>query len=84
MDAHKQGRDVVLVCNEDVGTALGTTRDHDADNDAVHLARADNTVRRDMFGMKQDFSDSFDAHSHEQSVKIAAFMDIGQKYAMTL
>ena len=63
MDTHKQGRDVVLVCNEDVGAALGTAREHNADNDTVHLARAANTVRRDLFRMKQDFSDSFDAHS---------------------
>ena len=40
MDAHKQGRDVVLVCNEDVGAALEKACEHDADNDAVHLARA--------------------------------------------
>ena len=31
-----QGRDVVLICNKDVGAALS----NDTDNDAVHLARA--------------------------------------------
>ncbi|KAK1900200.1 Calpain-like protease palB/RIM13 [Dissostichus eleginoides] len=71
MDAHKQGRDVVLICNEDVGAALGKACEHDADNDAVHLARAANIVRKDMFKMKQDFSGSFDAHCQEESVPVS-------------
>ena len=36
MDAHKQGREVVLVCNEDVGAALGKACEHDA----VNIGRA--------------------------------------------
>ena len=46
MDAHKHGRDVVLVCNEDAGAALRKACEHDADNDAVHLARATNSEER--------------------------------------
>ncbi len=61
----------VLVCNEDVGAALGKASEHDADNEAVHLARAANIVRRDMFKMKQDFSGSFDSHCQEESVPVS-------------
>lgn len=71
MDAHKQGRDVVLVCNEDVGAALRKACEHDADNDAVHLARAAKIVRRDILKVKQDFSGSFDAQCQEKSVPIS-------------
>ncbi|KAG0721176.1 hypothetical protein GWK47_046968 [Chionoecetes opilio] len=55
MEAHKQGRDVVLISHEDVGQALRKACEHDADGDAVHLARAANIVRRDMFKMKNQF-----------------------------
>ena len=45
MEAHKQGRDVVLIFNKDVGSALSKDCEHDADNDAGHLARAAKIVR---------------------------------------
>ena len=51
-DAHKEGRGVILVHNKDVGDALGKAYEHDSDNDAVHLLRSANIVRRDMFKMK--------------------------------
>ena len=71
MEAHKQGRDVVLIFNEDVGAALGKACEHDADNEAVHLARAANIVRRDMFKTKQDFNGSFGTHCQEESVPVS-------------
>jgi hypothetical protein len=71
MDAHKQGRDTVLVCNEDVGAALGKACGNDTDNEAVHLARAANIVRRDMFKMKQNFSGSFNVNCQEESVPVS-------------
>ena len=58
MEAHKKGRDVVLIFNADIGSALSKACEHDSDNDAVHLARAANIVRRDMFKMKNQFSGS--------------------------
>ena len=48
MDAHKQGRDVVLTSNEDIGTALKKACEGDTDMDIVHLAEAAKLVRRDM------------------------------------
>ncbi|XP_014664507.1 PREDICTED: uncharacterized protein LOC106806883 [Priapulus caudatus] len=71
MDAHKQGRDVILVCNGDIGAALGKACGRDADNEAVLLASAANIVRRDMFKMKQDFRGSFDAHCQEELVPVS-------------
>jgi hypothetical protein len=67
MKAHTQGRDVVLICNKDVGAALRKACEHDTDNDAVHLARAAKIVRRDMLKMKNEFSGSFNAQSQEVS-----------------
>ena len=44
-----QGREVILAFNGDVGAALRKACEHNADGDAVHLARAVTIVRRDMF-----------------------------------
>lgn len=71
MEAHKQGRDVILVCNEHVGSALGKACEHDADNDAVHLARAANIIRKDMFDMSQKFDGSFNPLSQQESVPVS-------------
>ena len=49
MLAQSKGRDVLLVFDEDVGYALGKACEQDTDNDAVHLARAAQIVRRHMF-----------------------------------
>lgn len=68
MEAHKKGRDMILVFNKDVGAALKKACDHDADNDAVHLARAANIVRRDMFKHRNQFDGSFQANCQETSV----------------
>ena len=35
MEVHKQGRDVVLVCNEDIGDALQKTCEHDAEKELL-------------------------------------------------
>lgn len=64
----KQGRDVLLVFNEDVGNALGKACAYDADNDAVHLARAATIVRKEMFKLKNSFIGSFDTECQENSV----------------
>ncbi len=71
MNARTQGCDVDLICNEDVGVALRKAREHDTDNDAVHLARAAEIVRRDMLKMKNHFSGSFDAQCQEKSVPVS-------------
>ena len=39
MEAHKQDIYTVLISNADVGTALRKACEHDADNNAAHLAR---------------------------------------------
>ena len=68
MKAHTQGREVVLVFDEDVGAALRKACEHDADSDAVYLARAATIVRRDMFQTKMEFNGSFHTECQEQSL----------------
>jgi hypothetical protein len=47
---------------------LSKACEHNADNDAVHLARAANIVRRDMFEMKNQFNGS---KCQEESVPVS-------------
>ena len=70
MQVHKQGRNVILIAHDDIGSALGKVQDHEAesDNDAVHLAKAATIVRRDMLKMKQHFDGSFESKCQEDSV----------------
>ena len=49
MEAHKQGREMVPVCNKDAVSAIRRRVNVMTDNDAVHLAKAANIVKRDMF-----------------------------------
>ena len=62
---------MVHISNEDVGSTLSKARGHDADNDAVHLARAANIVRRDMVKMKNQFSGSLGTKCQEDSVPVS-------------
>ena len=71
LEAHKQGQNVVLISNKDVGSALSKACEHDADNDAVHLARAANIVRRDMFKIKNQFGGSFRNNCLQNSVPVS-------------
>ncbi len=67
--AQSQGRDVLLVFDEDIGAALGKACEQDSDSDAVHLARAAQIVRRHMFEADpKPFNGSFEEMCQEKSV----------------
>ncbi len=46
--AHKEGYDVLLAFNKDLGAALHVSLDQDYDDEAICLARAANIVWKDM------------------------------------
>ena len=56
MQAQKQGRDILLAFEEDIGTALAKACEFDSDNEAIHLARAATIVRSQMFGKAKPFN----------------------------
>ncbi len=66
LQAHKEVRNILLVFNEDVGPAMRKACEHDAD--AIHLARAANIVRREIFNQKSCFTGSFDSQCQPSSV----------------
>ena len=46
---------MVLIYNKHIGSALKKACEHDADDDAIHLAKAAMIVRRDMIKLKNKF-----------------------------
>ncbi|KAG7177908.1 hypothetical protein Hamer_G032046, partial [Homarus americanus] len=68
MQEHNMGRDIILAFEDDKGDALAKACEYDHDNDAVHLLRAAQIVRRDMFTEGQGFTGSFSDKCQENSV----------------
>ena len=65
MRTHSNGRDVLLVFEEDVAAAPTKVCELDIDNDLVHLARAAQTVRRHMFEEGDPFNGFQEGHQED-------------------
>ncbi|KAG7155157.1 hypothetical protein Hamer_G024622 [Homarus americanus] len=68
MQEHNKGRDILLAFEDDIGDALAKACEYNHDNYAVHLLRAAQIVRRDMFTEGQGFTGSFSDKCQENSV----------------
>ncbi|MES9882849.1 MAG: hypothetical protein ABW185_18430 [Sedimenticola sp.] len=69
LEAHSEGRDVLLVANDNIGKLLRRSCMSGDDDEALCLSRAANIVRRDMFKNKcSPFSGTFPEHCQESSV----------------
>ena len=68
LKAQSKGRDVLLAFDEDIGEALGKACEQDCETEAVHLARAAQTVCRYMFEDTDRFSGSFQGGCQEDPV----------------
>jgi hypothetical protein len=66
--AYKQGREVLLSFDDDVGLALMNSSMDNFDDDAICLAKAAQIIRRDMMGMRSAFDGSFANGCQEESV----------------
>jgi len=68
MRAQLHGKEVLLVFSEDIGDALSTACQVDSDLDALHLVKAAEIVRRDIFNMSYKFNGTFPIDCQENSV----------------
>jgi hypothetical protein len=68
LSAHRDGRNILLAFNKDLGLALRKACDEDYDDEAICLARAAKIVRRDMFELQATFTGSFDQNCQVRSV----------------
>ncbi|XP_072178978.1 uncharacterized protein [Diadema setosum] len=64
--AHPHGRETLLLFERDIGPAL--KKACECDNDAIHLARAAQVVRREMFETKFTFDGTFKSDCQKDSV----------------
>uniref|UniRef100_UPI00358E794D uncharacterized protein isoform X2 n=1 Tax=Myxine glutinosa TaxID=7769 RepID=UPI00358E794D len=66
--AYKQGRNVLLGFDDDVGFALMNSSVDNCDDEAICLAKAAQLIRRDMLEMQATFDGSFSKGCQEQAV----------------
>ena len=57
--AQTQGREVILMFNADIGEAIKIACSNNADDDAVHLVRAAQILRKEIFTKEYSFDGSF-------------------------
>ena len=67
MRTHNKRRDILMAFEEYVGAALAKDCELDSDNDAIHLARAAQIMRRHMLGEAKPFN-GFPEGCQEESV----------------
>ena len=65
---HKEGRDILLAFDDDLGPTLRRACDDDCDCEAMCLARAAKIVRRDIPDLQTKFTGSFDPDCQVKSV----------------
>ncbi|KAK3104423.1 hypothetical protein FSP39_001776 [Pinctada imbricata] len=68
LEAHNQGRDVVLVFRSDIGEVLKYATKIDFDDEGMILSKAASIVRRDMLASKSNFNGTFDTECQKDAV----------------
>ena len=68
LQAYNEGRNVKLIFNKDIGTAIRKPCEYDSDDDAVHLAKAAQIIRRDIFKTQRSFNGTFSPKCQEESL----------------
>ena len=68
LQAYKQGREMFLAFNQDIGPAIRKAIDDDADDEGMHLVKAAAIVRRHMLDMSFKFEGTFEEGCQESAV----------------
>ena len=68
LQAHQQGRDILLAYENDIGIALQKVVEDESDTDAKSLAKAAAIVRKGMLSSKSTFQGTFEKHCQKESV----------------
>ena len=69
-----EGRGILLIYDEEIGTALKQACNGDCDSDALILAKASNIIRRDVFELTQSFNGRFPVDCQEKAQFLAALL----------
>lgn len=65
LEAHKNGRAVLMAFNKDVGSVLSDAGKY---NEAIHIAKAAAIIRKEMLNHKIKFSNQFEEGFGEESI----------------
>ena len=68
LQAHKQGRDVMLAFNKDIGQALRNLYEQDFDSQAMILSQAAKIIHQDVLNTKTKFNGAFENNCQQESV----------------
>jgi hypothetical protein len=68
MRAQPHGKEILLVCNDDIGIAVSAACQFDSDMEAIYLARAAHILRRQIFNLSYKFNGHFEKDSQVKSV----------------
>ena len=68
LEAYKEGYDIILAFNKDIGTALSRVCETDEFENGLILSKAADIVRKEMLAMKNSFSGTFDKDCQLKSV----------------
>ena len=68
LHAYKQGRDILLSFNEDIGPTLKDACLDDCDDEAICLSKAAEIIRRHILEKHTNFNGTFDKRCQEESV----------------
>lgn len=74
---YKQGRDIFLTFDDDIGALLSEAALDECDDEAVCLAKAAQIVRRDMLEMKAKFDGTFPENCQEDAVPSSLIALVG-------
>lgn len=68
LKAQTQGREVMMMFSSDIGEAIKIACANNDDDDAIHLARAAQILRKDIFAKEYTFDGSFKPESERDAV----------------
>lgn len=68
LQAHKQGRDVMLAFNDDIGQALKNLHEQDYDSEAMTILKAAKIIRQDILDKKSRFNGEFEINCQRNSL----------------
>ena len=68
LQAFKEGRDILLIANDDIGIALRKAYENDAEDEAITLARAARIIHKEVINTKAQFSGTFSGNCQMEAI----------------
>ena len=73
LECRKEGRDMLLLFSEDIGTVLRNACESDCDSDAISLMKAAKLIRKDLKSVSYNFEGSFEVDCQKENIPKSLF-----------